>query len=111
VQFRSLHSLARRTLAAGATSALALTLFNAVQPSLDTPHRIGPGTIKDVAVTLVPTAAASPGAAAPRGRLGRGRLDQGRLDQGRVAWGRLGRSCGQRRVLFRWVRYAPPPGA
>jgi hypothetical protein len=26
------------------------------------PHRIGPGTIKDVAVTLVPTAAASPGA-------------------------------------------------
>ena len=73
MQFRSLHSLTRRTLAAGATSALALTLFNAVQPSLDTPHRIGPGTIKDVPVTLVPTAspkaaspkAASPGAASP----------------------------------------------
>jgi hypothetical protein len=65
VQFRSLHSLARRTLAAGATSALALTLFNAVQPSLDTLHRIGPGTIKDVPVTLVPTATASPKAGSP----------------------------------------------
>jgi hypothetical protein len=66
VQFRSLHSLARRTLVAGATSALALTLFHAVQPSLGTPHHpIGPGTIKDVAVTLVPTGAAAPGAAAP----------------------------------------------
>jgi hypothetical protein len=38
VQFRSLHSLARRTLAAGAASALALTLFNAVQPTLGIPH-------------------------------------------------------------------------
>ena len=66
MQFRSLHSLARRTLAAGATSALALTLFNAVQPSLDTPHRIGPGTIKDVPVTLVPTGTASPKAASPK---------------------------------------------
>jgi hypothetical protein len=60
VQFRSLHSLARRTLAAGATSALALTLFNAVQPGLDTHHRIGSGTIKDVPVTLVATSTASP---------------------------------------------------
>jgi hypothetical protein len=58
VQFRSLHSLARRTLAAGAASALALTLFNAVQPTLAPHHQIGPGTIKDVPVTLVPTAAA-----------------------------------------------------
>ena len=29
MQFRSLHSLARRALAAGAAAALALTLFNA----------------------------------------------------------------------------------
>lgn len=42
MQSRSLHSLARRTLAAGATSALALTLFNAVQPSLDTPTASAP---------------------------------------------------------------------
>jgi hypothetical protein len=34
VQFRSLHSLARRTLAAGAASALALSLFNSVKPTL-----------------------------------------------------------------------------
>jgi hypothetical protein len=65
VQFRSLHSLARRTLAAGAASALALTLFNAVQPTLGIPHQIGPGTLKDVPLTLVPTRAASPGAASP----------------------------------------------
>jgi hypothetical protein len=65
VQFRSLHSLARRTLAAGAASALALTLFNAVQPTLGTPHQIGPGTLKDVPLTLVPTATASPGVASP----------------------------------------------
>jgi hypothetical protein len=63
VQLRSLHPLARRTLAAGAASALALTLFNAVQPSLGTPHQIGPGTINDVPVTLIPTAAAPTGAA------------------------------------------------
>ena len=55
MQFRSLHSLARRALAAGAASALALTLFNAVQPTLAPDHQIGPGTIKDVPVTLVPT--------------------------------------------------------
>lgn len=65
MQFRSLHSLARRALAAGAASALALTLFNAVQPTLAPHHQIGPGTIKDVPVTLVPTAAASLGAASP----------------------------------------------
>ena len=66
---RSMHSLGRRTLAAGATSALALTLFNAVQPSLGTHHRIGPGTVKDVAVTLVPTASPKPASpeAAPTG--------------------------------------------
>ena len=51
MQFRSLHSLARRALAAGAASALALTLFNAVQPTLAPHHQIGPGTIKDVPVT------------------------------------------------------------
>ncbi|HEV2918045.1 MAG TPA: N-acetylmuramoyl-L-alanine amidase, partial [Actinomycetota bacterium] len=55
MQFRSLHSLARRALAAGAASALALTLFNAVRPTLAPHHQIGPGTIKDVPVTLVPT--------------------------------------------------------
>jgi hypothetical protein len=55
VQFRSLHSLARRALAAGSAAALALTLFNAVQPSLRT-HKIGPGTVRDVPLRLVPTA-------------------------------------------------------
>jgi hypothetical protein len=55
VQFRSLHSLARRGLAAGAASALALTLFNAAQPTLGS-RPIGPGTLKDVPLTLGPSA-------------------------------------------------------
>jgi len=43
VLFRSLRPLAGRALAAGTASALALTLFNAAQPSLSArkPH---PGT-------------------------------------------------------------------
>ena len=43
--FRSLRSLAGRALAAGAASALTLTLFNAAQPTLTT-HRVQPGTLK-----------------------------------------------------------------
>jgi hypothetical protein len=69
VQFRSLHSLVRRALAAGAASALALTLFNAVQPTLH-PHKIGPGTVEDVPITLVgrERAAARAANAAPRAK-------------------------------------------
>ena len=66
MQFRSLHSLARRTLAAGAASALALTLFNAVQPTLAPHHQIGPGSIKDVPVRLVPTPTGAVDNAGPR---------------------------------------------
>ena len=54
--FRSLRSLAGRTLAAGAASALALTLFNAAQPSLGS-RTIHPGTVKDVQVPLAPVPA------------------------------------------------------
>ena len=43
--FRSLRPLAGRALAAGAASALALTLFNAAQPSLSA-RKIHPGTLK-----------------------------------------------------------------
>jgi hypothetical protein len=57
VLFRSLRSLATRTLAAGAASALALTLFNAAQPSLGGTHKLQPGTLKDVQLTLSPAAA------------------------------------------------------
>jgi hypothetical protein len=42
VLFRSLCSLAGRGLAAGAASALALTLFNAAQPSLSGDKEIHP---------------------------------------------------------------------
>jgi hypothetical protein len=52
VPFRSLRSLATRTLAAGAASALALTMFNAAQPSLGGSHKLQPGTLKDVQLTL-----------------------------------------------------------
>ena len=38
--FRSLRPLAGRALAAGTASALALTLFNAAQPSLSTTHKV-----------------------------------------------------------------------
>ena len=54
--FRSLRSLAARTLAAGAASVLALTMFNAAQPSLGGSRKISPGTLKDVQLTLSPVA-------------------------------------------------------
>jgi hypothetical protein len=54
VLFRSLRSLAGRGLAAGAAAALALTLFNAAQPSLSSDHKIHPGTVKDVPIGLTP---------------------------------------------------------
>jgi hypothetical protein len=59
VLFRSLPSLARRAVAAGTVSALALTLFNAAQPSLGT-RKIHPGTVKDVPVTFAPAPASVP---------------------------------------------------
>ena len=51
--YRSLRSLAGRALAAGAASALTLTLFNAAQPSLGN-HQVQPGTLNDVKVALTP---------------------------------------------------------
>ena len=63
--FRSLRTLATRTLAAGAASALALTMFNAAQPSLGGPRKISPGTLQDVQLKLSPVAGAG-GGAAPR---------------------------------------------
>jgi hypothetical protein len=56
VLFRSLRSLARRGAAAGVASALALTLFNAAQPSLGG-HRVHQGTVKDIPVALAPAPA------------------------------------------------------
>jgi hypothetical protein len=53
VLFRSLRPLAGRALAAGTASALALTLFNAAQPSLSA-RRIHPGTLKTVKIPLAP---------------------------------------------------------
>ncbi|MFL6270310.1 MAG: peptidoglycan recognition protein [Actinomycetes bacterium] len=61
--FRSLRTLATRTLAAGAASALALNLFNAAQPSLGGSHKLSPGTLKDVQFTLGPVAAGPANAA------------------------------------------------
>jgi hypothetical protein len=55
--------------AAGAAAAIALTLFNAVQPSLGT-RRVHPGTVRDVALTLT-AAAAGPVATAPAGAAAR----------------------------------------
>jgi hypothetical protein len=72
VQFRSLHSLARRTPAVGGRLGARPDLFNAVQPTLR-PHRIGPGTVKDVPLTLVPTAAGH--AATGNGAAGAGAVD------------------------------------
>ena len=80
MQFRSLHSLARRALAAGAVAALALTLFNAVQPSLRT-HKIGPGTVRDVSLTLVPATANN--GAAEREAVDSGAVGSGAVDSGR----------------------------
>ena len=51
--FRSLRSLPGRALAAGAASALTLTLFNAAQPTL-TARKVHEGTLKDVKVALTP---------------------------------------------------------
>jgi hypothetical protein len=59
VLVRSLRSMARRALAAGAVSALALTFFNAVQPSLGN-RKIQPGTVKDVKVALAPAPTPAP---------------------------------------------------
>jgi hypothetical protein len=64
VPFRSLRSLATRTLAAGAASALALTLFNAAQPSLGGGRKISPGTLKNVQLTLTPVDGPAAGGAA-----------------------------------------------
>ena len=54
--FRSLRSLTGRALAAGAASALTLTLFNAAQPTLGT-HQVQPGTLNDVKIALTPAPA------------------------------------------------------
>ena len=61
--FRSLRSLAGRALAAGAASALTLTLFNAAQPTLTT-HKVQPGTLKNIKVTLTPAPSPITGPAA-----------------------------------------------
>ena len=61
--FRSLRSLTGRALAAGAASALTLTLFNAAQPTLGT-HQVQPGTLNDVKIALTP--APAPTAPVPR---------------------------------------------
>jgi hypothetical protein len=66
VLFRSLRSLAGRALAAGAASALTLTLFNAAQPTLGT-HEVQPGTLKNITVTLAPAPAPTAGAAPSAG--------------------------------------------
>jgi hypothetical protein len=68
VLFRSLRSLAGRALAAGAASAVALTLFNAAQPSLvGGPAKIHPGTLETVKVALTPVPAVASAGRAPSG--------------------------------------------
>jgi hypothetical protein len=101
VLFRSLRSLAGRTLAAGAASAVALTLFNAAQPSLgDGPAgKPRPGTLETVKVALTPVRG-------PAGGLRRGR-PRVRPGAGRG----VGRGCGQRGACPFRFGYAPPPGA
>ena len=64
--FRSLRSLAGRALAAGAASALTLTLFNAAQPTLTT-HKVQPGTLKSITIPLTPAPAPTDGAAPSAG--------------------------------------------
>ena len=59
--FRSLRSLARRVMVAGAAGAVALTAFNVAQPSLGV-RRIDPGKVEDVQLALAP-------ASAPAGRM------------------------------------------
>ena len=74
--FRSLRSLAGRALAAGAASALTLTLFNAAQPTLGT-HQVQPGTLKNITITLIPAPTPTTGAAdnAARTTSGAGAVD------------------------------------
>jgi hypothetical protein len=67
VLFRSLRSLAGRALAAGAASALTLTLFNAAQPTLGT-HQVQPGTLRNVTIALTPAPAPTTGAVDNAGR-------------------------------------------
>jgi hypothetical protein len=67
VLFRSLRSLAGRALAAGAASALTLTLFNAAQPTLGS-HQVRPGTLRNVTITLTPAPAPTTGAVDNAGR-------------------------------------------
>ena len=87
--FRSLRSLAGRALAAGAASALTLTLFNAAQPGITT-HKVEPGTLKNIKVALTPAPAPTTGPAGPRTTPGPGCL--------RV------RGCGQRHAPFTRAR-------
>ena len=68
--FRSLRSLTGRALAAGAASALTLTLFNAAQPTLGN-HEVQPGTLSDVKIALTPAPAPTAGAAPGAGSLQR----------------------------------------
>jgi N-acetylmuramoyl-L-alanine amidase-like protein len=82
VLFRSLRSLAGRALAAGAASALSLTIFNAAQPTL-TNDKVHPGTLKDVKVALTPapapsTARTMAATAAPATRLQSGPVEVGK---------------------------------
>jgi hypothetical protein len=126
VLFRSLRPLAGRALAAGAASALALTLFNAAQPSLSA-RRVHPGTLKMV---RVPSPRSQPRPLL-QARLPRRLLPQARLFRRPELWPRprplhwpglwprpLPRPglwprppCGQRRAPHFRVGYAPPPGA
>ena len=68
--FRSLRSLTGRALAAGAASALTLTLFNAAQPTLGN-REVQPGTLNDVKIALTPAPAPTAGAAPGAGSLQR----------------------------------------
>jgi hypothetical protein len=70
VLFRSLRSLTGRALAAGAASALTLTLFNAAQPTLGN-REVQPGTLNDVKIALTPAPAPTAGAAPGAGSLQR----------------------------------------
>ena len=60
--FRSLRSLAGRALAAGAASALTLTLFNAAQPTLGA-HQVQPGALRNITIPLTPAPAPPTGPA------------------------------------------------
>jgi hypothetical protein len=100
VLFRSLRSLAARALAAGAASAVALTLFNAAQPTLGGSGRVQPGTLQTVKVTLAPVPAP------PRVRQG----VWGRGGCGSSGGCGSGGGCGRPGAPGRRAGYAPPPG-